>query len=181
VYGGGGKLLGGTYLFLFYLGMLISKHKILENMTLQKSVIFTLMGAILCGGWYELSCYKRLWFDKKQLFGNGLNPPGITLSLYALIMLAFACGIFSLFEYSKWLVHVTNVFSYLGKHTLYIFLYHLWIRNCMEQNLASLLGNIWLKRVVYMTVMILGSILLDNIFHLLKKWMDSIDRSIRIP
>jgi hypothetical protein len=180
VYGGGGKLLGGTYLFLFYLGMLISKKKLLEHMTLKKSVVLSVAGVILWAGWYGFLCYNRLLLDKKLPFGDGFNPPGVTLSLFALITLVFACGIFSLFEYSGWLTHITGAFSCLGKHTLYIFLYHAWILECMEQNLAAYMGNIWLKRVVYITVMTFGPILLENIFHWVKKRMDIIDRRIRM-
>ena len=46
VYGGGGKVFGGTYLFLFYLGMIITKYELLKNSTLKKSVVLS----IVCGG-----------------------------------------------------------------------------------------------------------------------------------
>lgn len=119
VYGGGGKLLGGTYLSLFYLGMLFSKHDVFRNITLIKSAVLTGTGFVLWLIWWRFACWDRFALDAKLPFGAGFNPPGITLGLMAVIMLFLACGIFSLFQYTKYLKWITS-FCSGGVNTHYI-------------------------------------------------------------
>ena len=168
IYGGGGKLLGGTYLFLFYLGMLFSKHDIFRNLTLKKSVIITVSSLVLCIFWWSFAFYHRLALDAKLPFGNGVNPPSLTLGLMAVIMLFLSYGMFSLFQFTKYLNWITSFCSWIGKHTLYIFLFHrFFLDHIIHRFLAT--ENIWLKRVLYFSIMIMGSILIEYAFHWLKK------------
>ena len=160
----GGKILGGTYLFLFYLGMLISKYKLLENITLKKSVILSVTGFILWFVWWRFTCHNNYALDSKLLHDSGLNPPGITLWLMAVIMLVLACGIFSLFAHMRYLRWITDFASWIGEHTLYIYLYHEFFLNYFLINHFTI-DNIWIKRIVYISVMVFGSILLDYIVH----------------
>lgn len=111
VYGGGGKLLGGTYLFLFYLGMLFSKHDVFRNITLMKSAVMTGTGFVLWFIWWRFACWDRFALDAKLPFGAGFNPPGITLGLMAIIVLLLSCGIFSLFQFAKYLKWIVNFCS----------------------------------------------------------------------
>lgn len=168
VYGGGGKILGGTYLFLFYLGMLISKHDVFKNMTLKKSVVLSVAGSILWFVWWRFECYDQFALDSKLPFGEGINPPGITLIVMAVIVLVLACGIFSLLEFSKYLSWITGFASWIGKHSLYIFLYHrLFLDHVIIRYFTT--ENIWLLRIVYLGVMIFGSILLQYLLYGTKK------------
>ena len=168
VYGGGGKILGGTYLFLFYLGMIISKHDIFQNITLKKSLIMSVVGFALWFVWWQFACYDKLSLDSKLPFGEGFNPPSVTFGIMALTMLVFTCGVFSLFEYSKHLNWITIFVSWIGKHTLYIFLYHRFFLDYVLRN-WGFSNNIWMKRIVYFSVMIFGSIILDYFFCYVKK------------
>lgn len=171
VYGGGGKIFGGTYLFLFYLGMLISKHAVFKNMTLKKSAILSAAGFLLWFGWWRFACCNQFALDAKLPFGGGFNPPSITLSVMAVIMLVLSCGVFSLLEYSKYLRWITCCTSWLGKHTLYIFLYHRFFLDYIMKEIRKYFTteNMWLIRIMYLGVMILGSILLDYLLHWTKK------------
>lgn len=168
VFGGGGKLLGGTYLLLFYLGMLFSKHDIFKNLTLKKSAVITVISFVLCLFWWTFACYDQFALDAKLPFGEGLNPPSITLGLMAVIMLFLSCGMFSLFQFTKYLNWITNFCSWIGKHTLYIFLYHRFFLDYIFHSFL-LVENIWLKRVLYLSIMIAGPILIDYAFHWFKK------------
>lgn len=175
VYGGGGKILGGTYLFLFYLGMLISKHDIFKNITLKKSLLFSVVGFMLWFVWWGFECYDQFSLDSKLPFGAGFNPPSVTSGVMALIMLVFTCGVFSLFEYFKYLNWITTFVSWIGKHTLYIFLYHrLFLDYVMGYCYLS--SNIWFKRIIYFSVMVFGSIIFDYFFHWVKKILVGLTR-----
>ena len=124
IYGGGGKLLGGTYLFLFYIGMVFSKHHFFENRSLKRVILFTLSGILLWFVWWNFECRNQFGLDSKLPFGNGLNPPSISSSVMAIIVLCSCFGIFSLLLYIPYLKLIVNFVAWLGKHTLYIFLYH---------------------------------------------------------
>lgn len=168
VYGGGGKLLGGTCLFLFYLGMLISKHDIFRNLTLKKCAAFTVIGSILYFILWSFTCYDHFALDAKLPFGTGFNPPGITLGSMGVVMLFLSCGVFSLFQFTKYLNWITSFCSWIGKHTLYIFLYHrLFLDYILPRFLET--ENIWLKRIVYLIIMFVGPIFIEHAFHWLKK------------
>ena len=157
IYGGGGKVLGGTYLFLFYLGMIISKYDMFSNITIKKAVVFAVAGATLWFAWFQFVCRDNMAIDKKLPFGAGVNPPSITLFVFALTVLVFVCGIFSLFEFFKVSGWITSFVSWIGKHTLYIFLYHILFLNHVLIK-CTFIHNIWYLRILYFTVMIFGSI-----------------------
>lgn len=168
VYGGGGRVLGGTYLFLFYLGMLISKHHIFGDMNLKKSAILSIMGIVLWYGWWKFECVDRFALDAKLPFGAGFNPPSISSGLMAVIILAMSCGVFTLLDHSKYTRWITDMTSWIGKHTLYIFLYHRFFLDYVVWKYV-VTDNVWIKRISYFAIMILGSIILEYGFCLLKK------------
>ena len=71
VYGGGGKLLGGTYLFVFYIGMLLSKHdifKMLERFDVLKLLVIS---SVLWIAWWRWLCVDKLQHDIQMFPGGG--------------------------------------------------------------------------------------------------------------
>ena len=168
VYGGGGKLFGGTYLFLFYIGMLFSKHDLFGNITFKRSILTGSVSLLLCIIWGIFICHDRYELEAKLPFGNGINPPGFTLFIMAIIMLFLSFGIFSTFCYIRYLKWIVKLFSWLGKHTLYIFLYHrLFLDYFLNGFIAA--ENIWIKRVFYFTCMLLAPVLLEYVIGILRK------------
>jgi fucose 4-O-acetylase-like acetyltransferase len=111
-------------------------------------------------------CYDEMALDARLPYGIGINPPSITLSILALIVLGWSCGVFSLLEYSKHLCWITNFSSWIGKNTLYIFLYHLLFLSLSSK--YFIIDNMWIKRTVYLCSMIFGPILLEYIFKWIK-------------
>ena len=125
IYGGGGVLFGGTFLFIFSLGMLIAKYKLFNTITLKKSITTSIISLILGILWFNVEIHYHFLLDSKIPFGTGINPPSITLTIMALIMLSLSFGIFTLFEFCEKTKWITNLTSWMGEHTLYIFLYHI--------------------------------------------------------
>lgn len=118
IYGGGGRVLGGSYLFVFYLGMLFfllyKKHwdkfnqiwMYLVGIILSASLIIV----ISVSGWVNVG-----WS----------NPPNkytiiYTLSVFVLTFSTFLLA--SKWRFSKMLL---SLIEYVGKYSYYIFLYHL--------------------------------------------------------
>ena len=167
IYGGGGKLFGGTYLILFYIGMLFAKYYNIFNPSKAKSFflfLIFLISTIICGFFIA---FDKLNIDKSLPFGDGVNPPSISLILYAILILLMV------FFGEKLIINIKNnvvtnflkKISFFGRHTLYIFLYHIIIRDILNKFMGTY-DNIWLKRIVYFTLMIVGSLIIE---YLLKK------------
>lgn len=163
VYGGGGKLFGGTYLILFYVGMLVMKHGWLERITIAKSMVSLLASGGFLFLLWRYTCAHGLVLDSYVPFGGGKNPPSITFMTFGLCMLFIAYGMFTLLERIPYTSKVALRICDLGRHSLYIFLYHRLILDYyLWRHMADLPGqNIWLARAVYFLLMIAGAIFIE--------------------
>ncbi len=172
VYGGGGKLFGGTYVILFYLGMLFAKHKPKE-LRLLTSFIFLVKDIILVliYKWYIVN-YK-FSFDELFPFGIGLNPPGISLMSGAIIMFLFSWNVGEIIQK----VRNRSIRSFyvgmcsIGRHTLYIYFYHyLLLELCIIMKKTMLLFiNKWIMRLLCFLLIILGSLIIEELIYEVKK------------
>lgn len=168
IYGGGGVLAGGSYLILFYLGMLLKMY------AKQLRKLSSLIGCVLSGFmlvlWYRFEFTDRFALDQKLRLGNGLNPPGITGIILACLIALTIFYLTDLFE--KMQNRVINMgfklCSVLGRSTLYIFLYHRLFMDYWLGRYCSF-SNIWTKRVVYFGVMILGSLCIKKLLLLIRQ------------
>ena len=167
IYGGGGKLLGGTYLILFYLGMVLMKYYKGNDISLKKTVLLSIVSIVAAVLWWKYECWDRFAIDSKLPFGNGFNPPSITSMTMAFIMLCVSYGIFILCEKCIYTAWITNSISWLGGYTMSIFLYH---RLFLDYMLIPhvYIENIWIRRLVYFFVMIAGSIVIEVLIQSIK-------------
>ena len=160
VYGGGGKLLGGTYLFLFYLGMIFAKYKVFEKITTVKCLIASVIGGTVYLGCWYFACGNGLSVDSHLHFG-GFNPPGITFMTLSLGMILLCYGVFSLTSRVRFLSAATGFVSSLVSHTLYIFLFHrFWLDYILRPYVA--ISDEYVRALVYYGVMTGGSILIES-------------------
>lgn len=168
VYGGGGKLLGGTYLILYYIGMLIAKYVDLQDFTKKRSIYLALAGGACYAIWlFVIYANGRELIDSHFPFGDGLNPPSISIFVLALAMLAFTAGLFSLLEDSKYGSWMTASFDWLGRWTMTIFLYHMLFLLALDHfGLDAILAHsIWLGRIICYLVMITGPMIIDIVIR----------------
>ncbi len=170
-YGGGGKLFGGTYIVLFYFGMLFGKYG--EKLSLKShmlSVAFFSISFILTVLWWLFISENQCNIDRKiQIWGNGFNPPSISFGLYAVLM---ATTIFLFEKVCKIgdgrLYRAFGKISLLGMHTMYIFLYHTIFYQYiipLMYDFTGLTDNIWLKRILYFSIILFGSIAIEKGFE----------------
>lgn len=168
VYGGGGVLAGGSYLILFYLGMLLKMYA--EQLRKLSSLIGCVLSGFLLVLWYRFEFADRFALDQKLRLGNGINPPGITGIILACLIALTIFYLTDLFE--KMQNRVINMgfklCSVLGRSTLYIFLYHRLFMDYWLGRYCSF-SNIWTKRVVYFGVMILGSLCIKKLLLLIRQ------------
>ena len=179
IYGGGGKLFGGTYLILFYIGMFIMKHYSLlrkvfykqeQALSARRKKLWILSGIslILVAAWWRYECIDNFCIDSKLLLGDGINPPGIILTIMALFVLIVSYGMFTLLEQYKWTKNISVFVSWLGGYSMYIFLYHRVFDDYFLNQI--LFNNIWAKRFVYFSVMIGCPILIGFVVKIIRNW-----------
>lgn len=171
VYGGGGKLFGGTYLILFYIGMWFGRYYSKISVNKIVSGIFSMIACIGTIAWWRFIAVDRRQIDLNIPFGEGFNPPSISFGIYAILIAT------TLFFLEKFLLNYPNcipmkimeIMAFMGKHTLYIFLYHMFFLDIILPKLDSAMRiisvNVWVKRVVWFTFMIGGSMVIEFFFE----------------
>lgn len=134
VYGGGQYLFGGTYIILYYIGILLGNSDVF-NGTKRKKMVILITSILLWTGWLIGLLSKKLPFDQwmNKYWGDGFNPPSVQLGIYAIITMFLLHALFSLLEESDIRVFrcLVCLFSWIGRNTLYIFMYHLMVRDLM--------------------------------------------------
>ena len=126
VYGGGGRLFGGTYLVLLYVGMLIGKYSPRIRSGKWPSTFCSLVFLGCTIAWEQSVVVRHIQVDAHFPFGGGFNPPSVSLGIYA-ILIAFTLMFAGKAVEQSWVGFVRLPFSFLawfGRHTLHVFLYH---------------------------------------------------------
>lgn len=163
VYGGGGKLLGGTYLFLYYLGMIIAKYnigKVITNDASIKRQIFLLCITILLAyHWWKYECSDFLALDEKLPFGYGMNPPSVSNGVLAIIVLYLCYSLYSVSSRIRFLQYITQILCYIGTNSMYIFLYHILVAK------KILIPYIKTNYIADFIIFILGMIIMPLLIH----------------
>lgn len=176
IYGGGGKLFGGTYLILFFIGMLLQSHGVFDKYSKKKSTIVFIVSfsAWIC--WWRFQCNYQLLADTYFPFGGGFNPPSFTFMLSGILMLFVCYGFFTILQAT--LPHLTQLVAFIGQHTLYIFLYHMIFRDIVYYLMKD--SNIWLKRIICYIAMIVGPIIIQALFSYMKGMYQSWVYRVRV-
>lgn len=164
IYSGGGRVLGGTYLMLFYFGMIMAKHEwFVKESTLKSVLIWSVSSVAWFFMWRNFGTI-RWTIDVKVPFGEGYDSPSVTLMVFSILTLFAIYGACKILEKNEITRKIVQIGSWLGEHTLYIFMYHLtflyfWFMPYLE------IENIWLKRVVYMSLMVIVPLLIEYIVN----------------
>jgi len=148
VHGGGQYLFGGTYLILYYLGILLEGYRVFERSRRQRAVLLAASGA----GWaltLLMNCAGRP-LDRilEPYWGRGGNPPGPQIMLLSIFTLFFCYSFYSLLEEAPFGGRLVKPLAFLGRHTLYTFLYHLLVRDVLLHTVLAGVQNIWALRVL---------------------------------
>lgn len=166
IYGGGGKLFGGTFLVLFYMGMLLEAYGWLNQRKRCEIYFSILVGTITWCLWIYWN-YKDIGSIEEYLVNiKGVNPPGIVIMVSAFLLLMIIGGIFTVLLEARGLLirKITKFISYLGRYSFSIFLFHsLWMKYLLNPYLK--IDNIWVKRVVYIVVIVFGSIWIEKLIN----------------
>lgn len=174
VHGGGQFLLGGTYLLLYYLGITLAGSHIFE---IQNKKILGITTIVLLGIWIIwiiLMHNQLLPFDKwmEGYWGYGFNPPSVQFMIYGIISLFLFYAMFSfLQQLGKSIIIVAlKIIAWFGKYTLYIFMYHLLVRDAITQLIPSITQNIVIYRFVFIGMFVIPAVFTYIVQRISLKW-----------
>ena len=176
VHGGGKHLLGGTYLLVYYLGILMA------NLNWFHCSTKMLKGILICSSalwifWWQVICNDKTAFLDQcvaKYWGKGFNPPSIQYIIFALITLFLLYSLFTLAEqlHAKLIDHMISVFAFLGRYTLYTFMYHLAVRDFMITAFPAIQSNIWLLRLAVFVPMLTFPVIAANGIQRLRAYIE---------
>ncbi len=87
--------------------------------------------------------------------GGGINPPGVTLFVLAVLVLLVLYSFFLLLSngHNKYGLKFAKFVGSIGKNSLYIFLYHRLILDYFLKIYVHI-NNMWIKRLIFLLCMI---------------------------
>lgn len=173
IHGGGGKLLGGTFLVCVYIGVWFGKYCRNIRLGVFSACVVFLIFCVASVAWWKYIVFhpNGIVLDKCFPYKSWINPPSVGLLMYSCLVTGaiFSLGVLLDRCLAK-VPEILNGVTYLGRHTLYIFLYHIfWLSILGKIPSISTMNHTLAKWVVYFSVMILGSLLLEFIMKLLKR------------
>ncbi len=171
LYGGGKHLLGGTYFFVYYLGLVLGSLNIFNVTTIKKVFIFVLSFGLFVVWSYKLYL-DALPFDAwlSPFFRRGDNPPSFNYIILAISVLFVCYSFFSILSSINIKpVHlVLKITDYLGNGTLYVFFYHLAILAIITSNVPiSTPYPIWFRFVLFVSMLCIPP-LIASLYYRLK-------------
>ena len=172
VHGGGKNLFGGTYLLLYYIGILMANYRIFERLKAKRVIILS-VSFVLWIIWWQLSCLGKLPFDTMlaAYWGDGFNPPSVNFIVFSIITLFICYSGFGLMEDSAIKINqnIVDATAFTGRYTLYIFMYHLMMRDVILTFLPMVQSNIWIMRFGIFIPMLLAPVLAVWLVRQIKK------------
>ncbi|MCM1191913.1 MAG: acyltransferase [Butyrivibrio sp.] len=178
VYGGGQYLFGGTYLAVYFFGMLIGRYRSEIKFGKISGIISGFVFLGLLAGWSSFYIRDKFTLDVKIKYFGNWNPPGVSLFLLAILILGLGISVDAVIRiYNvKFLIFLEDKVSVLGKYSYYIFLFHLLIISTLRTSrLGELVScNIWLQRFVYVIITFGISIALGFLMEKLMAWLKRI-------
>lgn len=147
IYGGGGRILGGSYLFVFYLGML--SFMLYQSHSEKINRVWVHVIVVISSALMIIYIYNAGW-----LAIAWSNPPNKQAIFYTLAVLAFAYSVHMLLAKMKITHRFLSLFSIIGKYSLYIFLYHMLAIHYTTKllNSADLYNNNVIKAIFLLTI-----------------------------
>ncbi len=173
VIAGGGKLFGGSYIVLLFIGMLFGK--IVKNKSLGRRISF--VGFLLCFSflliWVRFLLSDRFAIEQVLMIGY-INPPGICLITYSILVVLTIYFLDMMMKDGMIAGRIIAPISKVGRHTLYIFLYHYLVFTIVRYQVLErfeIILSPWLKRAIVYSTIIVGCILIEIMMKKIGKWI----------
>lgn len=171
-----------SYFFVYSLGILVSMIELPKSSVKLAvgSVLLLATGTFFAHRFYFARvagnfCYAELIDVVDPMLQ--LNPPNLSVILYSFGVISVIYIISTCAENVKSLNIPFKLLSVLGKYSLDIFLWHLFIQRMITTYALGYLSNIWVRRLVYYLAMFNVPILARYLYNKLKKKMYELKKS----
>lgn len=130
---GGGNLFSGFWLIFWYGGMVFFVKKREETVRLKRSVSIALL--IICLLWEYIFVFKDYNSIFRNIYGNMYGMTSVKMTwcnaIQAFLITFFFKEVIELLEMQdrKIIIHCLKPICYIGRMSLYIFLYHILLRD----------------------------------------------------
>lgn len=143
-HGGSQYLFGGTFLLIFYLGIVFAGREMYSISAKCQNILG--FASICCWIlWLVLLNNKKLSFDQwlEPFWGSGSNPSGFNDTIFAIFTLFSCYFIFSKIDRVKkqWSMRLMKWMCVVGKSTLYIFMYHMLVMELVYEYVIMYINN----------------------------------------
>lgn len=168
LWGPGNYLFGGFCLFIFYFGMILGCIYENKETTIIKAYIMVCMCIVGIIVWIN-KINDIVEFGTKYCCNLGLDyfsASPIIHVFFSLMIFEIICSInYIIKHYDVSFFNILKVFELIGRHTLYIFLFHLIFKFIFKGYIGIYIQNIWLYRVVCMGFMVFIPIAIECVFN----------------
>lgn len=172
-------IFGQSYLTIYAIGMFASMIELPQRSLrlLTGSAILTMIGVFFSvqfyfarvAGDYSYAKYIDILCPKLQL-----NPPNLSIIIYSLGVICVLYCVALYIENVKYFNLPFLLIALLGKYSLDIFLWHIFIQQLLNMTVLDKLNNIWLRRLVYYFAMFLLPIFVRYIYTVIAKQIRSL-------
>lgn len=153
---GSSKLLGGSYLFVFFLGMFFYLNYKKYRGKLDNLILYVV-------GFVISSVLLYLYQKTSWLSLGWSNPPNKQTLLYSMLIFIFGLSLYIIVDrwrFSRWSV---TVFEFFGLYSLYVFLYHklvIYYIDIILNHLTFVNSNLFVKTLLYSSLAVIIPILI---------------------
>lgn len=164
LHGGGNYLFGGSYLFVYFSGMLLAEQVTVR--VKRRAVVW--IGILSFIGLVGYIFFVLKGNSNYVIYDKwGGNPPGAKLWIYSLFIFGLVYALYNLGDSWGLILSLGKPLETIGKYSLYIFLYHLYfiivLRNTLYIKIPITYDNIWLRRS--------SGVLVAIVFPIFLKWI----------
>lgn len=171
IYGGGGKVLGGTFLLVFFVGMLFAKMiGMPSDGQTQRNIwgCMTLFGlsvavVIFFASQLQNGTHSKWILCLYKLY-DYRNPPNLVIVIYSIGLCFVIYSFCKLLEFNSegfWNKR-NHVSDFIGQHTMYIFLYHSLIIKVLKHiEILQSMNKSICKTALFEALAISGSVIIE--------------------
>ena len=148
VHGGGKYLFGGTYLVVYFLGMIFGKYCKRLVWGGKLSCIVCACSIALSVLWVIFMVKDQFQIDARLMYFGAVNPPGFTLVLYTGMIILAGWSLDGAIRSSQNII-LNKLWKWIsrgGKYSLYVYLFHLLFLSIFQRK-GGYIQNIWMKRI----------------------------------
>lgn len=175
-YGAGQHVFGGTFLFVYVLGMLFAHYEA-GLQSLSAAAVCTVVTLILHAGLFIGMQWTVRVHGDIYINSSLRNPPSIPYIVYGLVTAAFLMSFFSFLELTQtaWIQKLLQVMSYIGNRTLSIFLYHMFLMLYIFPLIPFMNLTPAIRIAAYLSGMILLPVVWQDLLAYVKKWIFTVE------